>query len=119
MGDRPRPTPVPILPAEEFRDVPADGSAVAGLLAAFETDYLVLLHRLSHRLRSQEAAEDAIHDVYLQLRSEPDLGEIRNHRAYIYRMTLHPAMTPLRAQSRTITATAGHAPRGERMGRIS
>src|SRR3546814_1401292 len=79
MGDRPRPTPVPILPAEEFRDVPADGSAVAGLLAAFETDYLVLLHRLSHRLRSQEAAEDALHDVYLKLRrSEEHTSELQS-----------------------------------------
>src|SRR3546814_9731496 len=103
MGDRPRPTPVPILPAEEFRDVPADGSAVAGLLAAFETDYLVLLHRLSHRLRSQEAAEDALHDVYLKLRSEPDIGEIRNHRAYLYRMSLNLAKNHIRAQSRTMT----------------
>src|SRR3546814_18761427 len=89
MGDRPRPTPVPILPAEEFRDVPADGSAVAGLLAAFETDYLVLLHRLSHRLRSQEAADDALHDVYLKLRSEPDIGQLRNHRAYLSRMIMN------------------------------
>lgn len=103
MGDRPRPTPVPILPAEEFRDVPADGSAVAGLLAAFETDYLVLLHRLSHRLRSQEAAEDALHDVYLKLRSEPDIGEMRNHRAYLYRMSLNLAKNHIRAQSRTMT----------------
>src|SRR3546814_1667853 len=101
MGDRPRPTPVPILPAEEFRDVPADGSAVAGLLAAFETDYLVLLHRLSHRLRSQEAAEDALHDVYLKLQSEPDIGEIRNHRAYLYRMSLNLAKNHIRSEEHT------------------
>jgi len=103
MNDRPRSGPVPFLPAEESTDAPADGRAVAVLLAAFETDYLILLHRLSHRLRSQEAAEDALHDVYVKLRSYPDIGEIRNNRAYLYRMSLNLARNHIRAHSRTTT----------------
>jgi RNA polymerase sigma factor (sigma-70 family) len=86
---------------ERSAEPPADFPAIAELLAALERDYLILLHRLSHRLHSQEAAEDALHDVYVKLRSYPDIGEIRSHRAYLYRMGLNLAKNHIRAHSRT------------------
>lgn len=79
----------------------ADRGAIDGLLAAFETDYPILLHRLSHRLQSREAAEDALHDAYVKLRSYPDVGEVKNRRAYLYRMSLNLAKNHVRTGSRT------------------
>ncbi|EQB16751.1 MULTISPECIES: RNA polymerase sigma factor [Sphingobium] len=90
-------------PAEESRDSHLDQSVVAKLLATFEADYPILLHRLSHRLRSQEAAQDALHDAYVKLRSQPDVKEVRNHRAYLYRMSLNLAKNSIRHHGRTST----------------
>src|SRR3546814_14318169 len=63
-------------------------SPVDQLLALLETEYVVLLTRLSAHVRSSDVAAEIIHDVYVKLRSEPAISEIHSLRAYLYRMAV-------------------------------
>lgn len=80
----------------------AGGDPVKQLLTLLETDYLVLLTRLSARLRSPEAATEILHDVYVKLRSEPAIGELHNPRAYLYRMSVNFAKNRRRSDWRSV-----------------
>src|SRR3546814_13315573 len=53
-------------------------SPVDQLLALLETEYVVLLTRLSAHVRSPGVAAEIIHDVYVKLRSEPAISEIHS-----------------------------------------
>src|SRR3546814_5308305 len=64
-------------------------SPVDQLLALLETEYVVLLTRLSAHVRSPDVAAEIIHDVYVKLRSEPAISEIHTPRAYLYRMAVN------------------------------
>src|SRR3546814_1997450 len=64
-------------------------SPVDQLLALLETEYVVLLTRLSAHVRSPDVAAEIIHDVYVKLRSEPAISEIHSPRASLYRMAVN------------------------------
>lgn len=78
------------------------GDPVKQLLIVLETDYVVLLTRLSARLGSRETAAEILHDVYVKLRSEPAIGELRNPRAYLYRMSVNFAKNKHRSDWRSV-----------------
>lgn len=73
---------------------------VEQLLQAIEEDYSWLLDRLSRYLRSREAAEDALHDAYLRLKAEPNVGDLRRARPYLYRMAINQALNRRRQEGR-------------------
>lgn len=77
------------------------GSA-ADLLAALEQDYVALLVKLSAYLRSPDAAADALHDTYVKLRSQPPVTDLRQPRAYLYRMAINLALNSRRKDVRTV-----------------
>ena len=72
------------------------------LLALLESEYDSLLRRLSAHLRSPEAAAEALHDVYVKLRSEPSIGDLRSPRSYLYRMAVNLAINRRRSEWRTV-----------------
>ena len=61
------------------------------LLETLETDYDLLLSRLTGTLRSPDAASEALHDAYLKLGRGPRIGDIRHPLAYLYRMAINLA----------------------------
>ncbi|MDF0490343.1 RNA polymerase sigma factor [Sphingomonas sp. H39-1-10] len=77
-------------------------SAVQQLLDLLEIEYEALLTRLSAHLRSQEAAAEALHDVYVKLRAEPSIGDVHNPRSYLYRMAVNLAMNRRRNDWRSV-----------------
>lgn len=81
-------------------------SPVQQLLALLEVEYESLLTRLSAHLRSPEAAADALHDVYVKLRAEPAIGDLRNPRSYLYRMAVNLAMNRRRGERHTVNMDA-------------
>src|SRR3546814_452045 len=86
------------LPAERASEDSASISSIGQspvdqLLALLETEYVVLLTRLSAHVRSPDVAAEIIHDVYVKLRSEPAISEIHSPRAYLYRMAVNFAKT--------------------------
>lgn len=76
--------------------------SAADLLAALEQDYAVLLIKLSAYLRSPDAAADALHDTYVKLRSQPPVADLRQPRAYLYRMAINLALNSRRKDIRAI-----------------
>ena len=74
----------------------AQSDALATLLAAFQQEYDGLLAKLTARLRSREAALDALHDVYIKLRATPDLTVPLHPRAYLYRAAINHALNSKR-----------------------
>src|SRR3546814_1213694 len=77
-------------------------SPVDQLLALLETEYVVLLTRLSAHVRSPDVAAEIIHDVYVKLRSEPAISEIHSPRAYLYRMAVNFAKNRNRSDWRAV-----------------
>lgn len=75
----------------------ADGAAEAEfasrqkLLALLESEYDRLLERLVRALRSPDAASEALHDVYLKLGSDAEIGDVRHPVPYLYRMAINLA----------------------------
>ncbi len=67
--------------------------ASAGLCALFEAGYLTFRERLKRRLGSADRADEALHDTWLRLASNVNIGEVRNLGAYAYRAALNIAAT--------------------------
>lgn len=59
-----------------------------------------LLRFLSKRLGSPALAADLVHDLYVKLRSTPDIPSVQNHRAYLFRMAANLATDHVRGESR-------------------
>lgn len=74
-----------------IRSEPIADAALERLLTLLETEYDLLLVRLSGALRSPDAATEALHDAYLKLERGPAVGEIRNPLSYLYRMAINLA----------------------------
>jgi RNA polymerase sigma-70 factor (ECF subfamily) len=91
-GDRNNLQPAP--------DISSSPQYVEQLLLAIEQDYSWLLDRLSRYLRSREAAEDALHDAYLKLKAETNVGHLRHARPYLYRMAINLALNRRRQEGR-------------------
>ncbi|PZU64017.1 RNA polymerase sigma factor [Sphingobium sp.] len=96
--------PSPPAPASEIDASfqATNQSRAQQLLALLENDYDALLARLSAHLSSPEAAADALHDVYVKLRAEPFIGELRNPPAYLYRMAVNLAKNRSRSDWHTV-----------------
>ncbi|CCW17639.1 hypothetical protein EBBID32_19800 [Sphingobium indicum BiD32] len=72
--------------SERIADAPLDR-----LRILLETEYDLLLVRLSGVLRSPDAATEALHDAYLKLGSGAAIGEVRKPLSYLYRMAINLA----------------------------
>jgi RNA polymerase sigma-70 factor (ECF subfamily) len=96
--------PLPQEPAsEDSASISGIGqSPVDQLLALLETEYVVLLTRLSAHVRSPDIAAEIIHDVYVKLRSEPAISEIHSPRAYLYTMAVNFAKNRNRGDWRAV-----------------
>lgn len=97
-------------------------SSLELLLNALLADQGELLARLTAALGSRDMAQEMLHDVYLKLKSEPRIGEIRSPRAYLYRMAINLAKNKRRTESRfvsvddvMITGVPDEAPDQERI----
>lgn len=75
------------------------------LIELLLSSYVDLERRLARRLGSDEVAGDALQDTYVRLRRTENLGEIRNPRAYLFRMAINIARNRLRADVRLLSAT--------------
>lgn len=94
--------PGPSLRGPGLQDDPSADTSTLALLRTFETDYPLLLQRLSRRLGARERAVEALHDTYIKLRSGPEIGEVRKPRAYLYRMALNLARNRRRNEGRVV-----------------
>ncbi|NMN06800.1 MULTISPECIES: RNA polymerase sigma factor [unclassified Novosphingobium] len=74
----------------------------ADLLASLEQNYTTLLIKLSAYLRSPDAAADALHDTYVKLRSQHPITDLRQPRAYLYRMAINLALNSRRKDIRMV-----------------
>ena len=72
------------------------------LLAILLQDYDLLRIKLSRRLRSTDHATDALQEVCLKLMRGPAITDVRNPRAYLYRMAVNLALN----QSRRVAPPA-------------
>src|SRR3990170_1302461 len=74
---------------------------VTALLASFRDNYRDLLRFLTRRTGDAERAADLAQDTYLKLAAlSPASGEIRNPRAYVYRVAGNLAIDTLRRDGR-------------------
>lgn len=65
-----------------------------------EAEYGHLVARLTSRLRSSDAAAEALHDAYLKLGNGPTVSEIRHPLSYLYRMAVNLAKNRRRGEAR-------------------
>ena len=72
------------------------------LLSTLIADYDILQHRLGAHLGSRELAAEALHDVYLKLRSNPHIEVVRHPRPYLYRMSINMMLNHRRKNDRLI-----------------
>jgi RNA polymerase sigma factor (sigma-70 family) len=74
---------------------------VSALIASFRDNYRDLLRFLTRRTGDAERAADLAQDTYLKLAAlGPASGEIRNPRAYVYRVAGNLAIDTLRRDGR-------------------
>lgn len=81
----------------------------AALRDALLQGYPDLVRRLTERLGSREAAQDALHDTFLRVERGGDLGPIERPNAFLMRMALNRAKNTARSQSRIMSSSDGRA----------
>ncbi|QJU58405.1 RNA polymerase sigma factor [Sphingomonas sp. AP4-R1] len=101
MMDSPEPIKPSTAKVSDASTETTGDAPVQQLLALLEIDYDTLRMRLSAHLRSPEAADEALHDVYVKLRANPSIGELHNPRSYLYRMAINLAKNSERSGWRT------------------
>lgn len=72
------------------------------LLDILLADFGFLEARLASRLGSREVAAEVLQEIYLKLRSNPNIGDVRDARAYLYRMALNFAKNQWRSERRMV-----------------
>ncbi|WP_066769143.1 RNA polymerase sigma factor [Sphingobium sp. CCH11-B1] len=77
--------------------------AVEWLVSTLITDYDLLHARLSRRFGSDELATETLHDIYLKLRSDPQIDYVRHPRSYLYRMSINQTLNRYRKEARSVT----------------
>jgi len=70
------------------------------LVEAFRENERDLIHFLMLRLKSAFAAQDLAQELYVRVRNHEDTEEIRNGRAYLFRMAQNLAVDHLRKEAR-------------------
>ncbi|MDB5462205.1 MAG: polymerase subunit sigma-24 [Phenylobacterium sp.] len=78
---------------------PLDGSDQNPLLSTYLQRRADLVRYFRARLRSEEAAEDLVQDIYLKISSPPEL-EIGNPAAYLFRLGTNLMLDRLKVQRR-------------------
>lgn len=71
--------------------------------------YDEFVRQLGRRLGSVDLAEDALQDTYVRLSRLENEEQIRNPRAYIFRMAFNAAISRLRSETRRVTVAEGAA----------
>lgn len=66
-------------------------------------EYAALDRRLARRLGSAELASEVLHETYLRLEAIIEIAEVRNPKAYLFRIALNIANDRRRAESRRLT----------------
>ena len=66
--------------------------------------YHELVRRLTRRLGSADAAQEALHDAYLRLERGDDIGPVASPRAYLLRMAANLASNRRRADRKLLSA---------------
>lgn len=74
------------------------------LVALLLSSYGDLKKRLTSRLGSAEAANEALQDTYVRLRRSDIQGDLRNPRAYLITMALNIASNRVRSEARHLSA---------------
>jgi RNA polymerase sigma factor (sigma-70 family) len=72
----------------------------SALLRTYREAERDLLRFLIRRLKCVFTAKDLAHDVYLKLHEVPETAQVRNGRAYLFRMAANLATDHLRTESR-------------------
>ncbi len=75
------------------------------LRQALVINYADLSRRLTRRLGSSEAANDALQETYLRLESASILGVVRNPISYLFRIATNIAVDRQRTDARRLLAT--------------
>ncbi len=75
------------------------------LRQALVVNYADLSRRLTRRLGSSEAANEALQETYLRLESASVLGSIRNPIGYLLRIAVNIAVDRRRADARRLSST--------------
>jgi len=67
-------------------------------------EYATFDRRLARRLGSAELASEVLHETYLRLEAIDEIAEVRNPKAYLFRIALNVANDRRRAESRRLTS---------------
>jgi RNA polymerase sigma-70 factor (ECF subfamily) len=78
-----------------------------GLSAFFLLHQKDLMQFLSYKVRCAETAADLTQETYLRIAHHPDVGNIENMRAYLFRIANNLALDYLRSQTRQSQRDAG------------
>ncbi len=78
-----------------------------GLSALFLLHQKDLMQFLTYKVRCAEAAADLTQETYLRIVHHPDVGNIDNMRAYLFRIANNLALDYLRSQTRHTQRDAG------------
>lgn len=73
------------------------------LRQALVVNYADLSRRLSRRLGSSDAANEALQETYLRLETAGTLGAVRNPISYLFRIAINIAVDQRRAAARRLT----------------
>ncbi|MEW6642876.1 MAG: sigma-70 family RNA polymerase sigma factor [Pseudomonadota bacterium] len=76
------------------------GTTWAALRGLLVDRYEELKLRLTRHLGSEELASESLHDTWLRLHREDEIGPVRNPPAYLLRIAVNTAMDRLRADGR-------------------
>ncbi|MEP9360966.1 RNA polymerase sigma factor [Sphingomonas sp. KR3-1] len=87
------------------RGADMSGSARDVLVALLISSYPDLKRRLTGRLGSAEAANEALQDTYVRLQRTEIQGELRNPRSYLITMAINIASNRVRSEARHLSAT--------------
>ncbi|MBR1223163.1 sigma-70 family RNA polymerase sigma factor [Bradyrhizobium sp. U87765 SZCCT0131] len=76
------------------------GTTWAALRGLLVDRYEELKLRLTRQLGSEELASESLHDTWLRLHRDDEVGAVRNPPAYLLRIAINAAMDRLRADGR-------------------
>jgi RNA polymerase sigma-70 factor, ECF subfamily len=79
----------------------------SGLSALFLSHQKDLVQFLTYKVRCAETAADLTQETYLRIAHHPDVGNIENMRAYLFRIANNLALDYLRSQTRRHQRDAG------------
>lgn len=94
------------LVSKEQPTAAVERTALQRLIGHVEDHYGSLLGRLTQRLRSKDAAAEALHDAYIKLQNGAAISDVRHAPSYLYQMALNLARNRQRNDTRFIAFAA-------------